>query len=90
MRKEMMWLLLGTFLLGYSFNILIENVGVKEAMAITGSKCDYTYINDPREPDIGQNGNIEYGEDWGKVLNGGWRLHLVGGKGYSYIFEKCN
>jgi len=87
-KGKTMWLLLGTFLLGYSFNLLMENAGVKEAMANTGSKCDYTSLSYPGYPLISEYGKIDYSLEFEKLLNNGWRLHLM--EGEMYIFEKCN
>ncbi len=85
---KIMGLLLGTFLLGYSFNILIENAAVEDAMAKTISRCDYTYISEGVFPGIGTNGNIKYDKNWKKVLNEGWRFRFK--EKNVYIFEKCN
>ncbi len=87
-KGKIMWLLLGTFLLGYSFNILIENAGINDAMAKTTSRCDYTQINEGVFPDIGTNGNIKYGRNWKKILNEGWRFRFK--EKNVYIFEKCD
>ncbi len=87
-KGKLIGLLLGTFLLGYSFHILVENAGINEALAKTTSRCDYTQINEGVFPNIGTNGNIKYGRLWKKVVNEGWRLRIK--EKNTYIFEKCN
>jgi hypothetical protein len=49
--------------------------------------CDYTFIKDADEPNIGSDGDIKYDKSWQKVLNGGWSLKAA--TGIIYIFEKC-
>jgi hypothetical protein len=49
--------------------------------------CDYTYISDRGEPNIGSNGQIRYDEPWKVVHDGGWSLKATASD--LYIFEKC-
>ena len=42
-------------------------------------KCDYTYIQDARLPNIGQNGEIKYDDSWATVLEDGWTLKATAG-----------
>ncbi len=81
-------LLLGTFLLGFSFSNLVEYAGVNNAMAKTSSRCDYTQINEGVFPGIGVNGNIKYDKWWKKVVDEGWRFRFK--EKNVYIFEKCS
>jgi len=53
--------------------------------------CDYTFVGDSGEPNIGKDGRVEYSDSWANVLDAGWRLktsHAVGSTGV-YMFEKC-
>ena len=86
-KGKLIGMLLGTFLLGYSFNILVEYAGINNAMAKTSSRCDYTQINEGVFPNIGTNGNIKYGRLWKKVVDEGWRFRFK--EKNIYIFEKC-
>ncbi len=54
------------------------------ASATSTKVCDYTHILDLG---VGEDGAIEYNEEWSKVLNDGWRLHSANMR--AYIFEKC-
>ena len=87
-KGKLIGMLLGTFLLGYSFNILVEYAGINNAMAKTSSRCDYTQINEGVFPSIGTNGNIKYTKYWKKVVNEGWRFRFK--EKNVYIFEKCS
>ena len=51
--------------------------------------CVWTYINDQGEPNIGQDGNIDFtkGGNWKRVSEEGWELKVV--KENNYVFEKC-
>lgn len=54
-------------------------------------RCDYTYIDDAGEPNIGKRGEIKYDGPWKAVVDGGWVLrsaNTVGSTGV-YVFEKC-
>jgi len=54
------------------------------------TKCDYSYIKDAGFPEVGKNGNIEYDDDWKKMVEGGWKLKSIGQNGVAvYIFERC-
>ena len=50
-------------------------------------RCEYTQVQDTGEPNIGINGQIEYDEDWERVLSAGFSLRQV--VGAIYIFERC-
>jgi len=84
-KGKLIGLLLGTFLLGYSTNLLVEYAGINEAMAKTISRCDYTQINEGVFPGIGTNGSIKYDKIWEKVLNQGWRFRF---KEKTFIYLK--
>jgi hypothetical protein len=51
--------------------------------------CVWTYIIDQGEPNIGQDGNIDFtkGRNWNRVSEEGWELKVV--KENNYVFEKC-
>ncbi len=57
------------------------------ASAATGKVCDYTKIVESGSVGVGEEGAIEYSEEWNKVLNAGWRLHSIGGS--VFMFERC-
>jgi hypothetical protein len=42
---------------------------------------------DSDAPNIGEAGQIEYDDEWQRVLSGGWTLKLA--TGARYIFERC-
>ncbi len=55
-------------------------------------KCDYTFIEDSGEPNIGKNGEIKYNDSWKAVVEGGWVLKTsspMGSTRIMYMFEKC-
>ncbi len=55
-------------------------------------KCDYTYIEDSGEPNIGKNGEIKYNDSWKAVVESGWVLRTSSSAGSTrimYLFEKC-
>jgi hypothetical protein len=54
------------------------------ASATSTKVCDYTRILDSG---MGEEGAIEYNDEWRKVLDAGWRLHSANMR--EYIFEKC-
>ena len=70
--------------------ILVSQVGVlKGAQSTTGQvKCDYTYVDDDGKPNIGENGEIKYDDEWRKMIEGGWILKVAVAEGV-YVFEKC-
>jgi hypothetical protein len=49
------------------------------AHAGTGAdhRCDYTFIRDTNDPNIGEVGNVTYDADWEKVLSAGWTLKTI-------------
>jgi hypothetical protein len=50
-------------------------------------KCDYTHIKDRIFPNIGENGKIEYNDEWKNVVESGWLLKVSFDGGF--VFEKC-
>ena len=65
---------------------------VKNAIAKTGTKCDYSYLSDGGFPDIGEDGKIKYDEDWSKMIEDGWELAFpINGDSSpkGYMFKKC-
>src|SRR2546428_6791284 len=52
-------------------------------------QCVWTHILDQGEPNIGEDGKIDFskGPNWKKVSEGGWELKIV--SEYNYVFEKC-
>lgn len=67
------------------------NVASVSAQTGRQNKCDYTFIQDGGEPNIGKAGEIKYDESWTKVLEAGWTLKATLGQGAGslYVFEKC-
>jgi hypothetical protein len=65
--------------------------GPEQTHAQTKSQrhCVWTYINDQGEPNIGQDGNIDFtkGKNWNRVSEEGWELKVV--KEDNYVFQKC-
>ena len=56
----------------------------------TSQRCDYTYVRDGSQPNIGAEGEIKYNNSWKAVVEGGWTLKAIGGNaGSIYLFEKC-
>ncbi|HLH29767.1 MAG TPA: hypothetical protein VKY31_01100 [Terriglobia bacterium] len=53
--------------------------------------CVWTYIHDVGEPNIGEDGQVDFskGPNWKRVSDEGWELKAVKTNGDSYIFEKC-
>jgi hypothetical protein len=51
--------------------------------------CVWTHIMDQGEPNIGEDGNIDFakGPNWKKVSDEGWELKVVSEN--NYVFEKC-
>jgi hypothetical protein len=51
--------------------------------------CVWTHINDQGEPNIGEDGNIDFtkGPNWKRVSEEGWELKAV--EEHNYVFEKC-
>ena len=51
--------------------------------------CVWTHINDQGEPNIGQDGNVDFtkGPNWKRVSEEGWELKVV--VEHNYVFEKC-
>lgn len=68
-----------------------SNVASVSAQTGGQTKCDYTFIQDGGEPNIGKEGEIKYNEPWTRVLEAGWTLKATSGQGAGalYIFEKC-
>ena len=51
---------------------LLKGVSASAQNAPDGQKkCDYTYIRDNGAPSIGKDGNIEYRDEWKKVMESG-------------------
>lgn len=86
------WLLLAVFIFGCATGPVVNKaLSVKDALAKSKKKrkCQYTYIKDSYDPNIAEDGQKpEYGDNWKKLINDGWRLHTVKGKEV-YIWEKC-
>ena len=59
------------------------------AQAKSERHCVWTYINDQGEPNIGQDGAVDFskGPNWKKVSEAGWELKVV--EQHNYVFEKC-
>ena len=51
--------------------------------------CVWTHIIDQGEPNIGEDGNIDFtkGPNWKRVSEEGWELKVV--EQHNYVFEKC-
>jgi hypothetical protein len=60
-----------------------------DARAAGTKVCDYTYITDTGEPEIGSKGRIKYDEDWSSVVNSGWKFVGSSVPGV-YMFERCS
>jgi hypothetical protein len=82
-----------SFLLGLSFaavfvlGCVAAPLVIPPASAGGTHKCDYTLIIGGSAPAIGENGAIEYGEDWQRVVSDGWTLKTANGS--QHIFERC-
>jgi len=59
------------------------------AQTKTQRHCVWTHIVDQGEPNIGEDGNVDFskGWNWKKVSDEGWELKVVSGD--NYVFEKC-
>ena len=53
--------------------------------------CVWTYIQDQGQPNIGEDGQIDFskGPNWKKVSDEGWELKGVKENNGTYIFERC-
>lgn len=83
-------LVAGGVIAGLTIATLLPQGGSVSAQG-SSVKCDYTYIDDAGEPNLGKRGEIKYNEAWQGVLSSGWLLKTastVGSTGV-YIFEKC-
>jgi hypothetical protein len=60
---------------------------VLAARAGGAHRCEYTYFTDSASPNIGVAGQIEYDEDWERVLSAGFQLKAV--EGIAFFFERC-
>ena len=60
-----------------------------EVSAQSQVKCDFIFISDNGEPNIGKAGEIRYGADWQKIVDGGWTLKTTADGDGGYIFERC-
>ena len=58
----------------FTNNFFIKNLHAKDT---TAPKCDYTYIRDAGDPNIGEAGEIEYDKEWKKVVKNGWKLKWI-------------
>ena len=69
----------------------LKGASVSAQNASEGTKrCDYTYLRDGSQPNIGTDGEIKYNNSWKTVVEGGWTLRAIGGNaGSIYVFEKC-
>jgi hypothetical protein len=65
--------------------------GLLKAQAQTkpARHCVWTYIRDLGEPNIGEDGNVDFskGSNWKRLSDEGWELKVV--KQDNYIFERC-
>ncbi len=59
------------------------------AQARAQRHCVWTHINDSGEPNVGDDGQIDFskGWNWQKVSQDGWELKVVSES--NYVFEKC-
>jgi hypothetical protein len=53
--------------------------------------CVWTYIDDAGQPNIGEDGQIDFskGPNWKKVSDEGWELKAIKPGSNTYIFERC-
>jgi hypothetical protein len=53
--------------------------------------CVWTYIEDAGQPNIGEDGKIDFskGPNWKRVSDEGWELKGVKASTNTYIFERC-
>lgn len=79
----------GCALLGVVFGAMVPTA-VAQAPA-SARQCDYTFIEDSGEPNIGKNGEIKYNDSWSAVVQSGWTLKSSStvGSTVMYLFEKC-
>jgi hypothetical protein len=51
--------------------------------------CVWTHILDQGEPNIGENGNVDFskGQNWKRLSDEGWVLKAV--SEHNYVFERC-
>jgi hypothetical protein len=70
---------------------MVAQAVVLKGAPATQKKCDYTFIQDSGEPNIGKYGEIKYDENWTKVVEAGWTLKGIAGGGTQtvYLFELC-
>ena len=52
-----------------------------------GIVCEWSYVRDNGEPDIGANGQVQMDEAWTAMSRGGWQLRS--GANPVYVFERC-
>jgi hypothetical protein len=63
------------------------STAVHTAHAQGAPRCDYSYITDQGNPEIGKRGAISYDDDWRTMVEGGWRVRAT--EGTFYLFERC-
>lgn len=64
--------------------------GLTHAQTPAQRHCVWTHINDQGEPNIGEDGDVDFskGKNWQRVSDEGWELKVANGD--NYIFEKCD
>jgi hypothetical protein len=80
-----------SLLLGMALATLMFAGQSVKAQGTATRGCDYTYIEDTGQPNLGKNGAIKYDDSWKAVVEGGWSLKTASAVGSSveYVFEKC-
>jgi hypothetical protein len=70
-------------------HLILDAVSKAHAQTKPPHHCVWTYINDSGEPNIGEDGAIDFskGPNWKKLSDEGWELKAV--KENNYIFERC-
>lgn len=69
---------------------IIARIDLLEEVSAQGQvKCDFSFISDNGEPNIGKAGEIRYGDEWKAMVDGGWSLKTTADGDGGYIFERC-
>ena len=69
-----------------NYGFYSRNVMAREKVLYVGHAVAAVAANDPNIAEDGE--KPDYGDNWKKLINDGWRLHTVKGKEI-YIWEKC-
>ena len=82
---------LGIVLLVFAAQLISSALLTTHAQSKPARHCVWTYIHDAGEPNIGEDGQVDFskGPNWKRVSDEGWELKAVKSNGDVYVFEKC-